>query len=153
MKAILHTDGGARGNPGPAGIGVVLTDDSGEVIGEIARGIGVQTNNVAEYEALIAGLELALEVGVTDLEIKVDSELVNSQIKGDWKIKNDRLRVLAVKARALMGRFHSASIAQVPREQNADADKLANQGMDVAMLDAEAELESPGQQTFLDQGP
>jgi ribonuclease HI len=153
MKATLHTDGGARGNPGPAGIGVVLTGETGEVIGEIARGIGVQTNNVAEYEALIAGLELALESGITDLEIKVDSELVNSQIKGDWKIKNDRLRALAVKARALMGRFHSASISQVPRELNADADKLANQGMDVAMLDAEAELESPGQQTFLDQGP
>ena len=153
MKATLHTDGGARGNPGPAGIGVVLTDESGEVIGEIARGIGVQTNNVAEYEALIAGLELALEKGVTDLEINVDSELVNSQIKGEWKIKNDRLRALAVKARSLMNRFKSASISHVPRDQNADADKLANQGMDAAMLDAEAELENPGQQSFLDQGP
>jgi ribonuclease HI len=153
MKAILHTDGGARGNPGPAGIGVVLTDESGNVIGEIARGIGVQTNNVAEYEALIAGLELALVKGVTDLEIKVDSELVNSQIKGEWKIKNDRLRALAVKARSLMGRFHSASISHVPRDRNADADKLANQGMDAAMLDVEAEQESPGQQSFLDQGP
>jgi ribonuclease HI len=153
MKAILHTDGGARGNPGPAGIGVVLTDESGNVIGEIARGIGVQTNNVAEYEALIAGLELALVKGVTDLEIKVDSELVNSQIKGEWKIKNDRLRALAVKARSLMGRFHSASISHVPRDRNADADKLANQGMDAAMLDVEAEQESPGQQSFLDQDP
>jgi ribonuclease HI len=153
MKAILHTDGGARGNPGPAGIGVVLTDENGEVIGEIARGIGIQTNNVAEYEALIAGLELALGCGVTDIEINVDSELVNSQIKGDWKIKNDRLRALAVKARSLMSRFDGAAISHVPRELNADADKLANQGMDAAMLDADAELEAPGQQSFLDQGP
>lgn len=137
MKARLHTDGGARGNPGPAGIGVILEDGSGEVIDEIARGIGEATNNVAEYEALIAGLELALEHGVSDIEVHVDSELVAYQVKGVWKIKNDRLRALAVKARALMGRFESSSIRHVRRERNADADKLANQGMDQAALEIE----------------
>ena len=137
MKAILHTDGGARGNPGPAGIGVVLASAAGEVIGDIAQSIGIATNNVAEYRALIAGLELALEHGVTDVDIRVDSELLVHQLKGDWKIKKDHLRGLAVTARGLMNRFESATIAHVPRAMNADADKLANQGMDAAALDAE----------------
>ena len=149
MKATLHTDGGARGNPGPAGIGVVLTDASGKVLGEIAEGIGRATNNVAEYKALIAGLKLAKELGVTDLAIRVDSELVAQQIRGDWKIKKDTLRVLAIDARRLMNGFASAEISNVPREQNADADKLANQGMDQAELDLELDAESPPeQQTF-----
>lgn len=150
MKAKLHTDGGARGNPGPAGIGVVLTNESGEVIDELARGIGEATNNVAEYEALIAGLELAIIKGVTDLEINVDSELVVEQLEGRWKIKNDRLRQLAVTARSLLGRFDRTSIKHVPREQNHDADKLANQGMDAAMVDLELDRELPGQQSFLE---
>ena len=150
MKAILHSDGGARGNPGPADIGALLTDASGEVIGEIAEGIGETTNNVAEYSALIAGLELALEKGVTDIQVFMDSTLVISQLKGEWKIKNDRLRTLAVKARALLNRFENTSLQHVPREQNADADRLANQGMDAAMLDWDVERESPGQQSFLE---
>ena len=150
MRATLHTDGGARGNPGPAGIGAVLRDETGEVIGEIAEGIGATTNNVAEYSALIAGLELALEKGVTHIQVFMDSELVISQLKGEWKIKNDRLRTLAVKARALLDRFEIQSLQHVRREQNADADRLANQGMDAAMLDWDAERESPGQQSFLE---
>ena len=148
MKAAIHTDGGARGNPGPAGIGVVLTDESGEVFGEVAESIGVATNNVAEYKALIAGLELALSKGVTDIEIFMDSELVVSQIKGEWKIKKDTLRPLAVQARALMNKFDTFSISHVRREMNADADKLANQGMDAAELDAELDREDPGQTSF-----
>ena len=150
MKAVLHTDGGARGNPGPAGIGVVLTDEHGDAIGEIARGIGETTNNVAEYAAVIAGLELALARGVTDVSIAVDSELVVNQLRGAWKIKNERLRSLAVKARSLMNRFDSASIKHVPREENSGADRLANQGMDAAMLDVEQDAESPHQSSFLD---
>ncbi len=141
VKARLHTDGGARGNPGPAGIGVVLTDPRGEVIAEIARGIGHATNNVAEYEALIAGLELALERGVSDVEIFVDSELVASQVSGNWKIKSDRLRALAVRARRLMNQFSKSSIGHVGRAGNADADRLANQGMDQAELDLELDRE------------
>ncbi len=142
MKAILHTDGGARGNPGPAGIGVVLHDRDGNVLGEIARGIGETTNNVAEYTALVEGLELALDKGVTELEIFVDSELVAAQVKGEWKIKNDRLRALAVRARSLIDRFDRATISHVRRDRNADADKLANQGMDAAALDLELDRES-----------
>lgn len=145
----MHTDGGARGNPGPAGIGVVLEDDTGDVIAEMAQGIGHATNNVAEYSALIAGLELARTKGVTDLTVHVDSELVVHQLNGEWKIKNDRLRNLAVKARHLLNSFDSSFISHVPREQNSGADRLANQGMDAAELDIEQDAES-GQTSFLD---
>ncbi|HWC14733.1 MAG TPA: ribonuclease HI family protein [Actinomycetota bacterium] len=150
MRASLHADGGARGNPGPAGIGVVLKDSDDEVIGEIAASIGEATNNVAEYSALIAGLEMALAKGVTEVDVFMDSELVVSQLKGEWKIKNDRLRTLAVRARSLLNRFEQSSLQHVRREMNSDADKLANQGMDAAMLDWDAEKESPGQQSFLE---
>ncbi|MDP9068926.1 MAG: ribonuclease HI family protein [Actinomycetota bacterium] len=149
-RATLYTDGGARGNPGPAGIGVVLRDENGDVVGEIARGIGDATNNVAEYEALIAGLELALESGVRDIEIYMDSELVVSQLLGRWKIKKDTLRPLAVKARALMGRFDSFSLSHVARELNADADRLANQGMDAAALDEALDRESAEQRPLFE---
>ncbi|MGH2694075.1 MAG: ribonuclease HI family protein [Actinomycetota bacterium] len=150
MRAVLHADGGARGNPGPAGIGIVLEDHRGEVIERLARGIGVATNNVAEYQALIAGLELALARGVTEVQVYLDSVLVVSQVKGEWKIKKDSLRTLAARASSLLQRFESFTIAHVPREKNADADKLANEGMD----EAEAELGeapgTPGQASFLD---
>lgn len=148
MKGILHTDGGARGNPGPAGIGVVLADEAGDVIAEIARGIGVATNNVAEYKALIAGLELARDEGITHLEVFVDSELVVSQVTGEWKIKNDALRALAVEARRLIDSFDVWRLTHVRREANSDADRLANQGMDAAQLDGELDAEG-GQQNFL----
>ncbi|MEA2517121.1 MAG: ribonuclease, partial [Actinomycetota bacterium] len=108
------------------------------------------TNNVAEYSALIAGLELAIQMGITDLDVFMDSELVVSQMKGEWKIKNDRLRVLAVRARSLLNRFENHTIQHVRRELNSDADKLANQGMDAAMLDWDADKETPGQQSFLE---
>ncbi|MDQ5816525.1 MAG: ribonuclease HI family protein [Actinomycetota bacterium] len=137
MPASLHTDGGARGNPGPAGIGVVLADEHGDVIADIARGIGATTNNVAEYRALIAGLELALERGIADLDVYLDSKLVVSQVLGEWKIKDERLRALAAKAQILMGKFDAITIQHVRREQNAAADALANQGMDAALLDVE----------------
>jgi ribonuclease H / adenosylcobalamin/alpha-ribazole phosphatase len=134
MRAILNTDGGARGNPGPAGIGVVLRAADGDVIEEFGRGIGIATNNVAEYEAVIAGLELALQHGVSDLEIVIDSELVAAQLEGRWKIKNDRLRALAVNARALMNQFDSVKISRVRRAHNTRADRLANLGMDESMI-------------------
>ncbi|MBA2311667.1 MAG: ribonuclease HI family protein [Actinobacteria bacterium] len=134
MRASLHADGGARGNPGPAGIGVVLRDENGDIAGEIARGIGHATNNVAEYKALIAGLELALDGGVSHIDVFMDSRLVVHQVKGLWKIKNESLRPLAVRARALLDRFDSAALTQVDRSQNSDADKLANQGMDSAAI-------------------
>lgn len=136
MRALLHTDGGARGNPGTAGIGMVLTGEEGEVLAAVGRGIGITTNNVAEYTALIEGLELALTHGVSDLEVRCDSELVVHQVKGEWKIKEERLRPLAVRARSLMERFDSAEISHVARAENAAADRLANLGMDEAAADA-----------------
>jgi len=148
LKGTIHTDGGARGNPGPAGIGVVIKDASGDVVAEVAEGIGVTTNNIAEYKALIAGLELGHAKGFTEVDVFMDSELVVSQVKGEWKIKSEGLRPLAVQARKLIGRFDKWTLQHVRRERNADADKLANQGMDAALLDAELDEEGGGQQTF-----
>jgi ribonuclease HI len=118
------------------------------VIGEIARSIGSTTNNVAEYTALIEGLQLALDKGVTDIDIRVDSELLVNQLLGNWKIKSEGLRPLAVKARALMNRFPSFTMVHVPREENEEADRLANQGMDAAVLDDALDREA-GEQTSL----
>jgi ribonuclease HI len=145
MKAYLNTDGGARGNPGPAGIGVVIQDAGGHVLDEFGRGIGWATNNVAEYEALIAGLELALERGITEVSVALDSKLVVSQVRGEWKIKNDRLRALAVKARSLLERFDDATLTYVPREKNLRADQLANIGMDEVEVTSNG---APDQQSF-----
>lgn len=150
MRGVLHADGGARGNPGPAGIGVVLENDSGEVVERIGRGIGVATNNVAEYQALISGLELALTRGVTEIQVFLDSELVVSQVKGEWKIKKDSLRTLAARASSLLQQFDSFTIAHVPREKNADADKLANEGMDEAEAELGDSYGGPEQASFLD---
>ena len=136
MKATLHTDGGARGNPGPAGIGAVLYDETGEEIGQVSESLGATTNNVAEYKALIAGLELAVARGVTEIDVKCDSQLVVSQVSGEWKIKSDQLRSLAAKAERLLYKFPSHSLSHVPRASNARADELANQAMDAAARDA-----------------
>ncbi|MBA2726067.1 MAG: ribonuclease HI family protein [Actinobacteria bacterium] len=135
LAATLHTDGGARGNPGPAGIGVVLRSTDGRLLGEIARGIGVGTNNWAEYTALIEGLELALANEVTEIDAYLDSKLVVSQVRGEWKIKHAALKPLAIKAHSLLRRFERYSLNHVRREENADADALANQGMDNAASD------------------
>ena len=148
-RAILNTDGGARGNPGPAGIGVVLADADGNVVADLHRSIGHTTNNIAEYQALRAGLELALEHGVEELEVRMDSELVVSQVKGEWKIKNERLRPLAAKAEILLRKFPSARLVHVRREENRGADALANQAMDLAALDDAGE-EPGGQGSLLD---
>jgi len=132
VKATLHTDGGARGNPGPAGIGAVLYDAEGREIAHVSQSLDATTNNVAEYKALIAGLEMALENGVTDIDVKCDSQLVVSQVTGEWKIKNDRLRSLAAKAERLLYKFEKHALSHVPRSSNARADKLANEAMDEA---------------------
>jgi ribonuclease HI len=133
VKATLHTDGGARGNPGPAGIGAVLFGEQGREIAHVSQSLDPTTNNVAEYKALIAGLEMALEQGVTDIEVKCDSQLVVSQVSGEWKIKNDTLRNLAAKAERLLYRFERHSLTHVPRDSNARADELANKAMDAAV--------------------
>lgn len=126
----LRTDGGARGNPGPGGAGFVLEDASGAVVRRGGRFLGSVTNNVAEYEALIWGLETALDEGVARLRVCADSELVVKQMNGQYRVKNEGLKPLFAKAQALGRRFGSVDIVHVRREQNVAADELANAAMD-----------------------
>jgi ribonuclease HI len=128
-RAILRTDGGARGNPGPAGVGFVIESD-GKVVCEGGRYLGETTNNVAEYEALIWGLENALELGIPEISVRSDSELLVRQLTGAYRVKSALLKPLARQARALLARFGSADIAHVGRADNAHADELANAAMD-----------------------
>jgi dinuclear metal center YbgI/SA1388 family protein len=128
----LYTDGGARGNPGPAGVGAVLLSSSGDVVDELAHFIGVATNNVAEYQALIAGLELALDRDVERLDVFLDSELVVRQLSGQYRVKDANLKALHGQATYLMHKFHEIDVKHVPREQNAAADALVNQAIDAA---------------------
>ena len=123
-------DGGARGNPGPAAVGVVIRDAGGEVIADAAEPIGNATNNVAEYRALIRGIELAAQNGATELELYGDSELVVKQIRGEYKVKDAGLKPLHAEARAALSAFQTWSFAHVRREQNAEADALVNQALD-----------------------
>jgi ribonuclease HI len=128
----IHIDGGSRGNPGPAGVGVVILGPEGEVTERIHRYIGEATNNVAEYHALLLGLERARARGCIDLEVYSDSELLVRQIQGRYQVRNTALRPLFVKAQELIGGFRHFKIQHVPREQNAEADALANRSMDEA---------------------
>ena len=126
----LRTDGGARGNPGPAGIGVVLESPEGEVVAELAKGIGHATNNVAEYRALLEGLELALERGVRRLEVFSDSLLLVEQMRGRYKVRSPGLQPLHNRARELARRFEQVRFNAVGRALNRQADALANRAMD-----------------------
>jgi dinuclear metal center YbgI/SA1388 family protein len=128
----LYTDGGARGNPGPAGIGALLLTAGGDVAEELADFIGRATNNVAEYQALIAGLEMALDRGVELLDVFLDSELVVRQVNGQYKVKDGGLKPLHQQACLLLSRFHEVDVKHVRREQNADADRLVNEAIDAA---------------------
>jgi dinuclear metal center YbgI/SA1388 family protein len=128
----LYTDGGSRGNPGPAGIGAVLLTASGTVVEELGDFIGKATNNVAEYQALLAGLELALDRGVERLDVFLDSELVVRQVNGQYKVKDAGLKPLHAQACLLLSRFHEVDVKHVRREQNAEADRLVNQAIDAA---------------------
>jgi ribonuclease HI len=129
-KLVLHLDGGARGNPGPAAIGVVIADPDGGVIDELAERIGVATNNVAEYEALLRGVARAAELGATELELINDSELVAKQLTGAYKVKHPAMKPLYERARAALAGFERWQIRSVPRAQNADADRLVNEALD-----------------------
>ena len=130
MKARLFTDGGARGNPGPAAFGYVLEAEDGTVLAAHGEAIGVATNNVAEYRALIAGLEAALERGVTELEVVSDSELVVKQMRGEYKVKNAALRELSAEAARLARRLENVVYTAVRREHNELADMLVNEALD-----------------------
>jgi ribonuclease H / adenosylcobalamin/alpha-ribazole phosphatase len=130
LKAKLSTDGGARGNPGPAAYGYVLETDDGTVLDARGETIGRATNNVAEYRALIAGLESAAERGVTELEVVSDSELLVKQMRGDYRVKNEALRALWEEANDLERRFERVRYTAVRREHNELADRLVNEALD-----------------------
>lgn len=129
-KIIIHSDGGARGNPGPAGIGAILHDVDGKVVAEISRHLGETTNNQAEYKALIAGLEKAAELKVQEVDCFLDSELVVKQLNREYKVKNAELAPLFLKVHNLSLSFKKIKFTHVRREQNKEADRLANEAMD-----------------------
>jgi ribonuclease HI len=128
----IHIDGASRGNPGPAGVGVVIIGANGEVVERIHRGIGEATNNVAEYRALLLALERGLALGYTDIELYSDSELVVRQLQGRYQVKHPALKELYAMASDRIGKLRRFGIQHVPREQNAEADALANRGIDEA---------------------
>ena len=132
MRARLSTDGGARGNPGPAAFGYVLESEDGTVLDARGEAIGVATNNVAEYRALVAGLERAVEAGVTELEVVSDSELMVKQMRGEYKVKNEALRALSLQAASLGRRLGRVRYTAVRREHNELADRLVNEALDAA---------------------
>jgi ribonuclease HI len=127
---IVNVDGGARGNPGPAAIGVVVRDADGAVLEEVGERIGEATNNVAEYRALLRGIELAATHGATELELIGDSELIVRQVEGRYKVKNPGMKELHAEVKRALRDFDSWSICHVRRADNADADRLVNQALD-----------------------
>jgi ribonuclease HI len=126
----VHVDGGARGNPGPAAIGVVVSAADGTVVDEVAERIGEATNNVAEYRALLRGIERAAALGAREIELVNDSELVAKQLTGAYKVKHPAMRPLYEQAMAALGDFDRWQIRSVPRAQNAHADALVNAALD-----------------------
>ncbi len=131
-KLTVNVDGGARGNPGPAAIGVVVRNDDGAVVEQVGETIGTATNNVAEYRALLRGIELAAAHGATEVELIGDSELIVRQIEGRYKVKNEAMKELHAQAKKALAGFERWSIRHVKREQNADADRLVNEALDNA---------------------
>ena len=132
MRLVLHVDGGARGNPGPAAIGVVISQPDGTLVDELAERIGPATNNVAEYRAVLRGVQRAAELGATELEIIGDSELIARQLSGAYKVKHPAMKPLHEQARAALASFDRWQIRTVPRAQNARADELVNVALDAA---------------------
>jgi ribonuclease HI len=130
VRLTVNVDGGSRGNPGPAAIGVVVRGEGGEVIADAAEPIGTATNNVAEYRALLRGIELAAEHGATALSLLGDSELVVKQVRGEYRVKDANLKPLHAEARSRLSAFREWSFEHVRREQNAEADALVNQALD-----------------------
>lgn len=132
---IVFTDGAARGNPGPAGIGVVVMDGEGRTVATLAEGIGVATNNQAEYRAVLAGLALAADQGATRVLVRSDSRLLVEQLEGRFRVKNPTLQRLHEEARRLARAFDEVRFEHLPRTENADADALANEGVDAWLAD------------------
>jgi ribonuclease HI len=132
LKVVVNVDGGARGNPGPAAIGVVVSEPDGTVIDEVAERIGVATNNVAEWRALLKGIERAQALGADEVELISDSELVARQLTGAYKVKHDSMKPLHAQAIAALTGFEHWRIRNVRREHNARADALVNEALDAA---------------------
>ena len=132
-RLIIHSDGAARGNPGPAGIGAVLTDEKGQPVLRLSTYIGRATNNEAEYRAAILGLEAAARYGATTVQLLVDSELLARQLQGRYRVKSPNLIPLHRKAADLLSRFHPAQVTHVLRDGNREADALANEAIDKAL--------------------
>lgn len=130
MKLVVNVDGGARGNPGPAAIGAVVQDGEGKVLEQRGERIGKATNNVAEYRALLLGIERAAELGASELELVGDSELIVRQVKGEYKVKDATMRELHGRVKEALRPFPSWSIRHVKREQNSAADRLVNAALD-----------------------
>jgi len=130
QKLIVNVDGGARGNPGPAAIGAVVQAPDGEVLEERGERIGKATNNVAEYRALLLGIERAAALGASEVELVGDSELIVRQVEGKYKVKDATMRELHARVKRALGDFDRWSIRHVRREQNAEADRLVNQVLD-----------------------
>ncbi len=126
-KAIIYTDGGSRGNPGPSALGIVIEDERGKILKEYSHYLGEATNNQAEYEAVIFALQKAKQLKIKELEIRTDSELIGKQLRGEYKIKDSDLQPLFIKAWNLRLDYEKVKIKIIPREQNKKADKLANQ--------------------------
>ena len=130
LSLTLHSDGGSRGNPGPAGAGAVLYDDQGQEVAALSRYLGRTTNNEAEYQALLMGLKRAQELGAQRLTVKMDSELIVRQLEGQYRVKAPGLKPMYAEAKRLLQGFASVTILHVRREFNKRADELANQAMD-----------------------
>jgi ribonuclease HI len=133
VKVVVHVDGGARGNPGPAAVAAVASSSEGETLAERKAYIGEATNNVAEYRALLLGLELARELGAEEVEVVNDSELIARQIGGEYKVKHAGLKPLFTEAMGELRKFHKWAVRPVRREQNARADELVNEALDEAL--------------------
>jgi ribonuclease HI len=130
MKLIIHTDGGARGNPGPAGLGVYITDEAGKVLMEHSRYLGETTNNQAEYMAIIDALEHAKELGADEVDMYMDSELAVKQLNGEYRVRNAGLAPLFLRIHNLRIGFRRVRFSHVRRERNKDADRLVNEAID-----------------------
>ena len=130
MRLVVHVDGGARGNPGPAAAGAVVSTPEGEILDEVAEALGTTTNNVAEYRGLLLGLTRARELGATEVEVVNDSELVTRQINGDYRVKHPDLLPLHRAALDALAGFARWTVRSVPRARNAHADALVNQALD-----------------------
>ena len=140
-----YIDGGARGNPGPAGYGVRIENEKGELLQELHGGLGISTNNVAEYNGLLAALKWAVDHGYEEVQIRADSELLVKQMRGEYRVKHPGLQPLAARARLLASQLRRVTFQHVRREQNKEADRLSNLGMDAAEAALRQAKRSPGE--------